>query len=118
MRALASLLAVAAATLVAGCSSGDQETLSADEAVKTDTVTMPRSYKFEPAVISVEQGTTVTWKNDDNFTHDVTIEIDGEEQEHTAERGEDVQITFDTKGTYDYVCRFHTEDMRGKVIVT
>lgn len=112
------LLVAATATLVAGCSSGGQDSLSADTAVKTDTVMMPKSYKFEPEVIAVKQGTTVTWKNEDNFTHDVTIELDGEKQEHTVEKGESVQITFDDKETFDYVCRFHENDMRGKVIVT
>ncbi|MCW2949342.1 MAG: Blue (Type 1) copper protein, partial [Thermoleophilia bacterium] len=115
---LAILLAAAAAVLVAGCSSGGENALSADTAVQTNIVTMPRSYKFEPAVISIKRGTTVTWKNKDNFTHDVTIEVDGEKAEHTAPQGEDVKITFDTKGTFDYVCRFHSKDMRGKVIVT
>lgn len=117
-RLLPTLLAALVALLVTGCSSGDRQALSSETAVHTDVVTMPRSYRFDPAVITVERGTTVTWKNRDNFTHDVTIEVDGDARPHTAERGKDVQITFDTPGTFDYVCRFHERDMHGRVIVT
>ncbi len=84
--------------------------------VQTDTVLMPRSYKFSPAVIEVKAGTTVTWRNEDNFTHDVKILPDG--QLHVAQPGQSVQIKFDKPGTYDYICTFHPTDMKGKVIVT
>ena len=45
-------------------------------AVATDHVDMPKSYRFEPAAISIAPATTVTWTNSDNFTH--TVRIDGE----------------------------------------
>lgn len=117
MRPVAILVAVAASTLAAGCSGG-QDSLSTDDAVTTTTVTMPKSYRFDPEVISVKQGATVTWKNHDNFTHDVTIESGADTTEHTVEPGDTVKITFHDKGTFDYLCRFHSTDMRGKVIVT
>ncbi len=84
--------------------------------VQTDTVLMPKSYKFSPAVIEVKAGTTVTWRNDDNFTHDVKILPDGKPQ--VVQPGQSVQIKFDKPGTYDYICTFHPTDMKGKVIVT
>jgi plastocyanin len=117
MRPAAILLAVATCTLAAGCSGG-QDSLDTSDAVKTTTVTMPRSYKFDPEVISVKQGATVTWKNEDNFTHDVTIDNGSGETEHKVEPGDSVKITFKKSGTYDYLCRLHSKDMRGKVIVT
>ena len=36
---------------------------------RDDSVDLPKSYKFAPAAITVTAGTTVTWTNDDNFTH-------------------------------------------------
>ena len=42
----------------------------------TSTVDLPKSYKFAPVAISVAVGTTVTWTNDDNFTH--TVHVDGQ----------------------------------------
>jgi plastocyanin len=114
------LAALAAGTLclpVAGCSGGREAPRAAD-AVKTTTVTMPKSYRFEPAVISVEAGAAVTWKNTDNFTHDVTLASGDDTRHHSVEPGERIRMVFDEPGTYDYVCELHTQDMRGKVVVT
>ena len=105
------LPAVAAAALVAaGCGgAGDSS-----EPVATTEVSMAKSYVFEPKVIEVEAGETVTWTNDDNFTH--TVQVDGQE-DHKVEQDESVSITFDTPGTYHYVCTLHRQDMDGEVIV-
>jgi plastocyanin len=39
--------------------------------VATTSVQLPPSYRFEPAVIAVAAGATVTWTNADHFTHNV-----------------------------------------------
>ncbi len=83
--------------------------------VMTDHVEMPKSYKFSPAVIEVEAGTTVTWHNDDNFTHSVQLMPGGKPL--IAQPGQSVHITFDKPGEYNYICTFHPNDMKGKVIV-
>ncbi len=81
--------------------------------VATTEVTMAKSYRFDPKVIEIEAGQTVTWKNEDNFTH--TVQVDGQD-DHKVDRGDSVSIKFDTPGTYDYVCTLHRQDMEGKVI--
>ena len=80
----------------------------------TTTVDLPKSYKFAPAAITVTAGSTVTWTNDDNFTH--TVKVDGQD-DHEVGRGKSVSITFDEAGTYHYVCTLHSRDMDGEVIV-
>jgi plastocyanin len=105
------LPAVAAAALVAAGCGGSGES---SEPVATTEVSMAKSYVFEPKVIEVEAGETVTWTNDDNFTH--TVQVDGQE-DHEVEQDESVSITFDTPGTYHYVCTLHRQDMDGEVIV-
>jgi plastocyanin len=82
--------------------------------VATTDVRMAKSYVFEPSTIEIEAGQTVTWTNDDNFTH--TVRVDGQE-DHQVERGESVSIAFDAPGTYHYVCTLHRQDMDGDVIV-
>jgi plastocyanin len=82
--------------------------------VATTEVEMAKSYRFEPKVIEVDAGDTVTWTNDDNFTH--TVQVEGEE-DHKVERGASVEIAFDEPGTYEYVCTLHRNDMSGTVIV-
>ena len=105
------LSAVAAVALVAAGCDGSGES---NEPVATNEVSMAKSYVFEPKVIEVEAGETVTWTNDDNFTH--TVQVDGQE-DHEVEQDESVSITFDTAGTYHYVCTLHRQDMDGEVIV-
>ena len=84
------------------------------EPVATTEVAMAKSYRFDPKTIEVEAGQSVTWTNEDNFTH--TVQVDGQ-ADHKVERGESVSITFDEPGTYHYVCTLHSQDMDGEVIV-
>ena len=111
MRKFLLLLVVAAAALVAAGCAGSSES---SEPVATTEVEMVKSYRFDPKVIAVEAGDTVTWTNEDNFTH--TVQVDGQE-DHKVGKGENVSITFDTPGTYSYVCTLHSKDMDGEVIV-
>jgi plastocyanin len=84
------------------------------EPVATTEVTMAKSYRFDPETIEVEAGSTVTWTNEDNFTH--TVQVD-EQEDHEVGPGESLSITFDEAGTYRYVCTLHRQDMDGEVIV-
>ena len=99
----------ALALCLAGCGADESS-----EPVATTDVSMAKSYRFEPKTIEVEAGSTVTWTNDDNFTH--TVQIDGQ-ADHEVERGKSVSIEFAEPGTYHYVCTLHRQDMDGEVIV-
>ncbi len=102
--------AAAAALLAAGCGgSGTSDPVAATE------VDMVKSYRFDPKVIEIDAGDTVTWTNNDNFTH--TVQVDGQD-DHKVGQGDSVSITFDKPGTYHYVCTLHSKDMDGTVIVT
>ena len=105
----AALLLVVLAALLAACGSDESAT-----PVATTEVVMPKSYRFEPKAIEVTAGATVTWRNEDNFTHTVEVEGQGDRK---VEPGESVSIGFAEPGTYEYVCTLHSHDMRGTVIV-
>ena len=110
---IAGLIAlVAIALLAAGCGKDGSAT-----PVQTDEVTMPRSYRFAPETIQVAAGTTVTWSNEDNFTHSVRL-LTGDKPDHLVRPGESTTFTFSEPGTYAYDCSLHPHDMRGTVIVT
>jgi plastocyanin len=100
---------LAAALFAAGCGG-----TGSSEPVATTEVEMVKSYRFDPKTIEIEAGETVTWTNEDTFTH--TVEVDGQE-DHKVGQGESVEITFDKPGTYHYVCTLHSHDMDGTVIV-
>ena len=97
--------------MVAACSGSDV----AQEPVATTDVQLPKSYRFEPAAITVPAGSTVTWTNDDNFTHNVTFEGDSS---LTMSPGDTAMRTFEMPGTYAYQCTLHPQDMQGTVEVT
>jgi plastocyanin len=101
--------AVLAATLLAACGG-----VGSSKPVATTAVSMAKSYRFDPVVIEVKAGDTVTWTNHDNFTH--TVKVDGQ-SDHRVGRGDSVSIRFDKRGTYHYVCTLHSKDMHGTVIV-
>ena len=110
-RFLLPVVAVLATTLfAAGCGGA----AGRSEPVATTEVKMVKSYRFDPKTIEIEAGQTVTWTNEDNFTH--TVQVEGQE-DHKVEQGDSVEITFDEPGTYDYVCTLHSQDMDGTVIV-
>ena len=90
---------------------------AAAEPVATNQVDLPPSYRFEPAVITVPGGTTVTWTNNDNFTHNVRLLDDGGET-LTMAPGESVSFTFTGVGEHRYDCSFHPNDMSGVVVVS
>lgn len=90
---------------------------AAAEPVATDHVNLPPSYKFEPAAITVPDGTTVTWTNNDNFTHNVRLLDDGG-QVLDLPPGESVSFTFTGPGEHRYDCSFHPSDMNGVVVVS
>ncbi len=81
----------------------------------TDQVDLPRSYKFAPEDITVPVGTTVTWTNNDNFTHSVRLLDGGEVQ--MMKPGESVTHAFTGAGLFRYDCSLHPKDMQGSVLV-
>ena len=96
--------------LLAGCGQSGE----AAEPVQTTEVLMPKSYRFDPKTIQVDAGATVTWRNEDNFTH--TVKVEGHDDRKVG-RGESTSVTFTKPGRYEYVCTLHSHDMEGVVIV-
>ena len=71
--------------------------------------------RFEPATITVQPGTTVTWIQEDGAPHTVTGK-NGQLQSDTLMGGQRFSHTFDEAGSYDYACNFHPM-MKGTVVV-
>jgi plastocyanin len=99
------------ALVLAGCSAGAGASASP---VATTTVDLPKSYKFDPAAITVDVGATVTWTNNDNFTHNVTF---AGAAPQAMKPGESVTKDFPAAGSFPYQCSLHPRDMQGTVIV-
>jgi plastocyanin len=104
-------LALLVAVLLAACG----QAATPAPPVATNQVDLPRSYRFAPEDITVPAGTTVTWTNNDNFTHSVQLLDSGDVQ--LMKPGETVSVTFDTPGLFKYDCSLHPKDMHGSVLV-
>jgi plastocyanin len=101
-----SALAVVVATLVA----------SAEPIQAVDI----RVFQFQPGVVDVRSGTTVTWTNRDDITHTVTS---GDPEHRTGRfdlrlpgRGASTAVRFGEPGVYLYFCNRHPS-MRGEIRV-
>lgn len=86
--------------------------LSAEEAVAATEVSVVDN-QFEPRVIEIATGDTVTWTWSGSAPHDV----DGEGFQSEVQSTGTFQHTFDIAGEYQYVCNIHS-GMTGLVVVT
>lgn len=91
---------------------------SAAQTASSDQVTY-KGFAVVQKTLKVKKGTTVTWTNQDTAQHDVTPTAETAEFKASAlfGKGETYQVTFNTPGTYDYICSPHPY-MKGTIEVT
>lgn len=70
---------------------------------------------YDPTLIVVKVGTTVTWTNKENIKHSVTSD-EGIFESGDMKKGNQYQFTFATAGYYFYHCSYHY-GMKGTVLV-
>ncbi len=85
-------------------------TAPATQASNTITIS---NFTFNPDILAVKVGTTVTWVNQDNIEH--TINSD-DFSSTNLKNGDKFEFTFSKKGIFDYFCSIHPA-MRGQIIV-
>jgi plastocyanin len=74
------------------------------------------TWRFEPAVLSVPAGSTVTWRNQGRQAHSVTSQ-DQLFDSKLLDTGKSWSYTFTTPGTYRYFC-VPSPWLKGVVVVT
>ena len=129
MRTRLGLVLAVFALVVAACGDDGAGTTTATGATTTDAVVTTTvassttggggeateievaSFTFNPGELTVAAGTTVRWVNQDGVTH-----TDGV-WNGSLSSGGTFEFTFDTPGTYGYICNIHST-MQGTVIVT
>ncbi len=65
------------------------------------------SMSFGPTSLTVKVGATVTWTNNDSYTHTVTADDNGFNSGDMAS-GASFTHTFTVAGTYNYHCIYHS----------
>ena len=71
---------------------------------------------FQPPIIEVDAGASVTWTNEDGVPHTVTARTD-DFNSGVMQNGDTFSQTFDEPGTFDYFCAIHPS-MTGTVTVS
>lgn len=72
-----------------------------------------QNFSFNPETLTIKQGDTVTWINQDTTAHIIKSDTF-----NSADLGQDdqFQFTFNAKGTFSYTCSIHPY-MSGSIIV-
>ena len=84
-----------------------------------------QNFSFQPPILTVKAGSTVTWTNDDSASHGITPVAgaaavglsDAAATSKLLNQGDSWSLTFPSAGTFEYRCSVHPS-MTGKVIVT
>jgi plastocyanin len=116
----AAVLSVAAVALIAGCRlSGTPYTSSGGGTPPPNAVYM-QDLTFNPVELDVAAGATVTWTNQDIYTHTVIYSAGPDSAfSDTVAAGATFRHTFKTAGTYQYYCILHgtpTSGMHATVV--
>lgn len=106
MKKLLTLLALIA---LIGCSPAEQNLTEADVTV------LIKDYRFVLETVTVEQGQTIKWVNEDSALH--TVEAKNKEfVSPELYQGDAYTFKATKQGTYEYICGLHP-NMVGKVVV-
>jgi plastocyanin len=107
--ALALFGAVAILASCGGESSGSNVGGSAAGLPSTATVTIPKADRFEPFLLEIAAGGTVTFTNKDADTHTVvSMPTDPVDFKLLVQSGTSVKQTFSQPGIYGYYCDAHS----------
>ena len=90
--------------------------LAVSRAFAADAEVKIANFTFDPPVLTVKAGTTVTWVNADDIVH-VVSEKDGKFRSNALDTDDSFSQSFATAGTVEYFCAIHPR-MTGKIIVT
>lgn len=76
---------------------------------------MTGAHEWAPSEFTVPVGGSITWFNDSTLSHTVTFGS-GPDCGYVVVNGS-VSVTFDTPGTYSFLCRIYPTYMSGTVTV-
>lgn len=126
IRFLVMFIIIASLTISTGCTTKSQETraitysgpatqavVPQDAARQGDTFNVViQDMAYSPETLTIREGDTVVWKNEDTAPHTITSSLFDE----NIIEGAIFSYTFEHSGTYDYHCKIHL-NMKGKIIV-
>ena len=115
------VLATAALSLAVTCGialvHGGSDAAAAPAAPAAQPAIAIRNYSFDPGVMKIAAGATVTWINRDGDVHTIKSQEGPEAfQSPALDSGGRYSFTFRHRGTYRYICSVHPF-MHGVIVV-
>jgi plastocyanin len=105
--------------LQTGCSEDEYSTSNSNATPGTNEIFM-KNTAFTPVNKTISVGTTLTWKNQDNFAHTVTSGTPGNPSglfdSGNLGSGGTFSFTFNSAGSFKYFCSIHSS-MTGTITV-
>lgn len=89
-----------------------QPTQKPQTKVEANTITI-QNFAFNPGALTVKIGTKVTWVNQNSAAHNIKSDSFNSTD---LNQGDKFEFTFNTKGSFDYICGIHPA-MKGKIVV-
>jgi plastocyanin len=74
-----------------------------------------RDFDFSPRYLTIRTGSSVTWTNYDAAPHDAA-DVAGSWSTPILRKGETSTVSFDSPGSYEYLCTIHPA-MKGTLVV-
>jgi plastocyanin len=100
----------------AAASAADASAASSPKARKSASASVTMGdFFFSPSSVTVAVGDTVTWRNTGEAPHNATAD-DGSFRTPDLNQGQSASHTFDSAGTFSYICTIHP-NMKGTVRV-
>ncbi|MDO8639541.1 MAG: cupredoxin family copper-binding protein [bacterium] len=90
-----------------------QQPTQQPQAKVEENIIIVKDFSFSPDVLTVKQGTKVTWVNQDSVIHNIKSDTFNSAD---LNQGDKFEFTFNSKGSFDYICDLHPS-MKGKIIV-
>ena len=82
--------------------------IAASTVLAADSSVTIAGFAFAPATVTIQVGDSVTWTNEDSTPHTATAG-DGSFDTGQLANGDSEAVTFDTAGTFAYVCSIHPQ---------
>jgi len=89
--------------------------IAASSVLAADSAVSIAGFAFDPATVTIQVGDSVTWTNEDSVAHTATAG-DGSFDTGSIANGASDTVTFDSAGTFAYICSIHPQ-MTGSVVV-
>jgi plastocyanin len=89
--------------------------VGSSQARSTEVVVKIANFTFDPPLLTVQVGSTVTWKNEDDIVH-VVKEKDGAFHSDPLDTDGAFSQAFNRAGIVDYFCAIHPH-MTGRIVV-